>query len=386
MSTTTPNYLEAGHLLSAYGARLGQEGDDAGAQQALKIAMAIAKHEGDLALEIMTLINAALVDVIHFRAQGSWEKSLRAIELTESVDGPLPDRAALAYMHASRFEYCRADLPAARRYAETFLTLCERTGVPAFLVSSLYLIAKVAALGGEWQNARGFFERGLRELPDLAQTANTWELVSVQTLVEYAVGDFKQGEALLGSLVDMLHTAPPEPGLVHLFPAQTIAIVARVTGTTSYFDVAKEAAETVLSSQRVNPWFTWFARTTLALLAVQQEDTRAVQEHYNSLLPGERAFLLMDGDRLLGILATAIGELDQAATHFEAALAIWGKERYPEHAWIAYDFADTLLQRGQPDDINRATTLLDKALSISDKLDMKPLKERVLLKQASLKS
>jgi len=386
MSTTTPNYLEAGHILSAYGDRLAQEGNDAGSQQALKIAMSIAKHERNLVLEIMTLINAASADAANFRLQESLEKSLRAIELAQSVADPLPDRAALAYLHSLRFEYNRADLAAAWRYAETYQTLCERTGVPAFLAGSLYASAKVAALGGEWQRARSFFERGVRELPDLAQTLNAFMLIAVQTLVEYAVGDFKQGEALLSRLLEILHSAPPEPGWVHLFVSQTIAISARVSGTMHYFDVAREAAETVLASQRVSPWFTWFARTSLALLAVQQEDTRAVQEQYTSLLKGERAFLLMDGDRLLGILAAAIGELDQAATHFEAALAIWGKGRYPEHAWTAYDFADTLLQRGHPGDNNRATTLLDEALSISDELGMNPLKERVLLRQASLKS
>ena len=173
---------------------------------------------------------------------------------------------------------------------------------------------------------------------------------------------------------------------MHVFVPHTIAVVARMTGTTNHFDVPRKAAETVLASQRVSPLFTWLARTGLALLAAQEGDKRMVQEQYNAVKGQRGIHMLIDVDRLLGILATAIGELDQAATHFEAALAIWEKGRYPEYAWTAYDYADTLLQRGQPGDNDRTITLLDEALSIAQELGMGPLKERVLLKQASLKS
>ena len=76
MSDAAPDYVLAGHLLSAYGARLGLEGDDAGAQQALEIAMSIAKQEGNLALEIAALASAASVDLYHMRPQEKLEKSL----------------------------------------------------------------------------------------------------------------------------------------------------------------------------------------------------------------------------------------------------------------------------------------------------------------------
>src|SRR5687768_7688948 len=100
MVAPTPNYREAGQLLCAYGRRLGQEGDDAGAQQALASAMAIAKHEGDLTLEMVTLINAAWVDLFHLRLRESGEKSLRALELMNRLDDPLLGNEAL--FHVSR--------------------------------------------------------------------------------------------------------------------------------------------------------------------------------------------------------------------------------------------------------------------------------------------
>lgn len=378
MSVSTPDYLEAGHLLRAYGELLGREGDDAGAQKAFDYVMAIARHEGDLTLEMATLVNAAWADLYYLRIQGNLEKSLRAIELAAQVDDPLPGRNA--YIHASRVAYNTADIPAARRYAETYLTLSERTGNPVFLAVALYLNQKVAALGGDWAASRAFCDRGLKINPQHNY------LVSIRALTEYETGNFDQGQAFLGRLLDIFHSAPPEPDWLHIFVPQIIALVARMTDTATHFDLARKAVDTILRSQRVNPQFTWLARTALALLAAQQGDKRVVQEQYNTVQGQRGIHMLIDVERLLGILATTLGELDQAATHFEAALATWRKGRYPEYAWTAYDYADTLIQRGQQGDSRRANSLLTEALSISDELGMKPLRERVLLKQASIKS
>ena len=49
-------------------------------------------------------------------------------------------------------------------------------------------------------------------------------------------------------------------------------------------------------------------------------------------------------DRLLGLLGHTIGNLDQAAVHFEDALAFCRSAGYlPELAWTCCDYADMLL-------------------------------------------
>jgi tetratricopeptide (TPR) repeat protein len=193
MVAPTPNYREAGELLCAYGDRLGQEGDYAGAQHALAIAMAIARHEGDLTLEMVTLITAYWVDMHHPRLHESDEKSLRAIELMEQLDDPL--RGWNALFQVSRFHYNRGDLGEAQRYAARLLALVERLGNPVALAQTLYLSGKIALLGGDWTSARQFCERGLREDPQHGF------LLQVRTLLEYGVGDFNQGEAYLERLI-----------------------------------------------------------------------------------------------------------------------------------------------------------------------------------------
>ncbi len=95
----------------------------------------------------------------------------------------------------------------------------------------------------------------------------------------------------------------------------------------------------------------------------------------------------LPGDRILGLLAQTIGNLDQAATHFEDSLAFCRKAGYrPQLAWSCCDYADALLQRSEPGDRDRAMSLLDESLAISSELSMRPLMERVLSRRDILKA
>jgi len=89
-------------------------------------------------------------------------------------------------------------------------------------------------------------------------------------------------------------------------------------------------------------------------------------------------------DRLLGLLSQTTGNLDQAAEHFEGALAICRKAGYrPELAWTCCDYADALLdprvssRRTTWESRQKTISLLDESLAISSELGMRPLMERV---------
>ena len=89
----------------------------------------------------------------------------------------------------------------------------------------------------------------------------------------------------------------------------------------------------------------------------------------------------------MGLLSQTMGNLDQAAVHFDGALVFCRKAGYrPELAWTCCDYADTLLQRNEPGDRMKAMSLLDESLAISSELGMRPLMERVLSRRDILKA
>ena len=115
----------------------------------------------------------------------------------------------------------------------------------------------------------------------------------------------------------------------------------------------------------------------LALIAIQEGDDALSAELYTTLAPF-RGTLDTDGlislDRLLGLLAHTMGKLDDAAAHFEDALAFCRRGGYrPELAWACHDYAALRQAQGERE---KALELLDESLAISTELGMRPLMER----------
>jgi DNA-binding CsgD family transcriptional regulator len=86
---------------------------------------------------------------------------------------------------------------------------------------------------------------------------------------------------------------------------------------------------------------------------------------------------LLVTERVLGLLQHALGQLDQAASHFEAALEFCRGAGYrPELAWASHDYARCLLARDRKGDRARARSLLGEALTVSAELGMVALRAR----------
>ena len=147
----------------------------------------------------------------------------------------------------------------------------------------------------------------------------------------------------------------------------------------------------VLSSPSVTPLYAQTACTGLALLAVVRGDESSAAEQYANL-EDQRGQLLprvvsIAADRLLGLLCSTLGNLDQAMSHFEDALAFCRKAGFrPELAWSCHDYADALLHRNGRGDREKAISRLDESLVISTELGMRPLMERVVALQERVES
>ena len=187
-------------------------------------------------------------------------------------------------------------------------------------------------------------------------------------------------------LLEAMTGAPPGPSAEYAFSAQVIAKVARITGVTDRLEVAESAGMTVVSSPAAVPLAVSLARIGLSLVAVHRCDVGAAQENY-AFFDSQRGIAYFDFsvDRLLGLLSQTMGNLDQAAAHFEEALAFCRKAGYrPELAWTYYDYADLLLARSEVDDLPNATEFLDQSLTIATELVMRPLMERTIARQQGI--
>jgi len=277
------------------------------------------------------------------------------------------------------------DLGEARQHTGALLPLAESLKDQYWLITAYQINSSQHFLAGEWQLAREFSDRGLAIGP------SDERLLSSRIQCEYELGDFEQGKLFLERLLDAWRQTPTEPTADYATPALVIPVVARITGVPERFDIAETVAQNIMSLPATSPIIEISARVSLALLAVLRGDSAAAKEHYFAIesrrVPMLGAVASISAYRVLGLLAQTFGDIQQAATHFEDALAFCRQAGYrPELAWTCCDYADTLLQRKEPGDREKAMSLLDESLAISSELGMRPLMERVLSRREILKA
>jgi DNA-binding CsgD family transcriptional regulator len=369
---------QAGSLLACYGIALGlEEADYAKATEALQRALAIAQHEQDSTLELWTLTYGAVVDGYHLHWLEALRQDRQAAQLARQSDEPLA-AAFVRHFWAVLASLALGDLPGAIQKAPAGLAVAERVRDCNSLSGMFWSNEFVSELQGNWEAARHYSDRGLVVAP------SDQRLLGTRAVLEYQVGEFGQGEVYLRQLLESVLLTPPGPNFSYATQAIVIPVVAQISGIANRLDAAEAAAQAVLSAPSATPLFAKFARTGLALLAQLRGDRVAARELYDVLASrrGTMSSFLIADDRLLGLLATTQGQLDQAMVHFEDALAFCRQAGYrPELAWTCYDYAGALLQRDHPGDHARAMSLLEESLTIACELGMRPLAERVTILQ-----
>ena len=102
--------------------------------------------------------------------------------------------------------------------------------------------------------------------------------------------------------------------------ALTAGVASSIFGSIERPALAEGAVTAVLSSEIATPFFALWARIGASLFAVTNNDTAAAQEHYQALKPMAGYLVVaVSVDRVLGLLAKTLGDLDQAISHFEDA-------------------------------------------------------------------
>ena len=139
------------------------------------------------------------------------------------------------------------------------------------------------------------------------------------------MGDFEQGSVHLERLLEVMRLTSPSPNVTNMITSRVIPLIARITGLADRLEVAEAAAQTVLSSPSVMPAIAQAVVSGLALLAVVRGDAAAAQQQYDRLqhMRGTNLMLVITPvDRLLGLLAHTMGNLDQAVADFEDSLTL----------------------------------------------------------------
>jgi ATP/maltotriose-dependent transcriptional regulator MalT len=372
---------EAGRLLSRYGGILGLgQCDYEGAQQALGRALSIARREGDVALEVQTLTYAADVSGQHLRWQESVNYGLRAISLATGHENNFS--AVLSRWWTAVSLLHTGDLERARSPALALRDLAAKQSTPRYYsIFGFVPIVTLSCLEGNWKAGREYYDRIQEGAPTFRQ------LLCARVLLEYETGEFDQGKIYLERLLEEIRRGliPPALGKAPM----TLIEVARITDVVDHLDIAESAAKAHLSEPSVTPIVAMYARAGLALLAVHTDNQSEAAEYYAYFREhrGTMIWTFSSVDRLMGLLSQTVGNLDLASDHFEDALAFSRKAGYqPELAWTCHDYAQTLLKRNNPSDREKARSLLDESLTVSHRLGMRPLIERVVAFQEHAKS
>ena len=223
---------DAGRLLSNHVRLVGfQEADYAGVVTAFERALAIAQLEKDVAMEIRTLANGAIVDVYHLHYEEGLDKSRKAIEMARRVDAPQAE--AVAQYSAAIFLLMSGESNGSRRHAAEGLVPTEKVRDRSWLSRILWANETVFHLQGDWDAARDDNDRAL-----LTVWSRDPRTLFMRAALEFGVGDFKSGEVYIERLLELMEVTLPGPDIEHAMPAITLPAVARITGNQDRLDVA----------------------------------------------------------------------------------------------------------------------------------------------------
>ena len=232
----------------------------------------------------------------------------------------------------------------------------------------------IAHRESDWEAAGRFSGQGLELFPNDCRSLGT------RVQLEFEQGKFDQGAQFLERLIQAMRLAPAGPNFESMIPALGLPLAARISGIYDYHEVAKAAADAVISAPNASKMVLWGAKAGLGLMAVQRGDSIAAADQSAALSSGRGTGTVVISlclDRLLGLLSQAMGDLELAVDHYKDSLSFCREADYrPELAWTCHDYAGALLERKYAGDQALGIDLLDESISLSGDLGMRTLSER----------
>jgi DNA-binding CsgD family transcriptional regulator len=362
LERVAPDSWEAGCLRARYAAAVFFEtGDHSRARRLFAAALATASSLGDAALELRTLSLATSVDHFAIDWSGVLIQSRRTLTLARRIDEAHSEIYARYRMSFALAFSGRATT--ARREARVNLARAEQLRDRGLLEDGLYVNGALALLTGDWDAARQLTERGLDLSP-----ANL-PLLHMRALLEIELGEHDAAARSVSTLLEASSGVGPYP-LAQAYGHLLLSQIGYLTDRPPDLPLPPPLGPSAI------PLTNALAAIAHGLTAVLRDDAEAALTATRELEPMRGLILAPTAvtDRLLGLFAHTGGRYDDAADHFEHAIAFAQSAGYtPEIGWSCHDFAALLLQRGARGDRDRAHALLDEAHAIARDFSMHAL-------------
>jgi DNA-binding CsgD family transcriptional regulator/tetratricopeptide (TPR) repeat protein len=231
-------------------------------------------------------------------------------------------------------------------------------------------MADFAGMRGDWGEARQHGEQALALMADAGPVYNHQRALKILLGVDLHTGNLKAAAKRL----EALHRLVGEPAPRDL---RSTVLGARIASDAGQLPPAPERFEAPPAD---GPLLTFIATHLLqwATVVVLHRDRSNAPFYLEAARRWSGTFLEQPTDGILGSLCDVMGRFDEAVDHFERALAFCRRAGYlPELALTCSEYADALVRRGVPGDLEHAARLLDEGLELCETLGMPPLGQRI---------
>ncbi|MGH2544146.1 MAG: ATP-binding protein, partial [Ardenticatenaceae bacterium] len=261
--------LQSARLLCSYGLSVGVRGNGyAQAQAALEAALAIARRERDVALEMRVMAVSANVDGYHMKWQQCLEKSLRALELAAQVDDPVDKQRAHNWAYNSSF--VTGDPKRAEEHITEAYAIAEALRNVFNIEVALSRRRILAYLCGEWEALYALSDRYDGDLSN-----------SVLAMALNQTGDFEKGKAYMDAVTGPIYRIDRSKSCWSL----VAACFCHISGETDLLTEVEVAARDALANPELSPVVALDAQAALAQVAVLRHGAPAAAEQYAALKP-----------------------------------------------------------------------------------------------------
>jgi tetratricopeptide (TPR) repeat protein len=366
-----------------------EEVDIDGAKSALSRAIEIADSLGDLELRLRALSD--LENAVYVTGDTAESKSMFD-EITELISsnrlsGPNVDESQANLLHHSLAVLLElGETDEAKKSAELLKEIGARLGYPRAIMSTLGRYLSFRAMLGDFEPTLRSQESALRGMEMDAVGGSNLAYAS------NATGDITAGLDIIERAKD-IETSPSGSETTSqywLSPAALCAYRLRHYPGNDRIEDAELLIELAVKARGVVPSHKMSHMVTRGLISVVKGDSKLAEscliylaDHVDRIGGQTNAIV----GRIVGVIETFLEKYDDAANHFEGAIDFARvREMLPELAWAHSDYAEMLIERNDPGDLDKITKLQDEAIAITTEIGMKPLLERVLGQREILKA